>query len=163
MTPWENEPSTFRLSSANCATAYPVEAGTLRFGVWLCCWSRRLRWLVDSVPLPGNKSVAFGTALTESAIWLSRRRRNFNDNMAQYSSYSYCDIRSLMIGAPFAVRTQILLYASLFFPKPENLLPWLPECNSRKGKSSSVQHEVKRGTVGVRPLIFNSANMEMGV
>ena len=102
-----------------------------------------------------SKTLPFGTALTECAIWSSgRRRRNFNKNMAQYTSHSFCDIRSLMTGVPFAVRTQILLYVSLFVPKPEYLLPWLPECNSRNGKSSSVQHEVKRRIVSKSPLIF---------
>jgi len=112
-------------------------------------------WLVDSVPLPGIKNVAFWYRPHRMWIWLSRRRRrNFNNNMAQYTSHSYCDIRSLVIGVPFAVRTQILLYASLFVPKPECLLPWLPECNSQDGKLSSVQHEVKRGMVSESPLIF---------
>ena len=102
-----------------------------------------------------SKTLPFGTAVTECAISFSRRRRrNFNKNMAQYTNHSYCDIRSLMTGVPFAVRTQILLYASLFVPKPEYLLPWLPECNLRNGKSSRVQHGVKRRMVSKSLLIF---------
>ena len=39
-----------------------------------------------------------------------------------------------MTGVPFSVRTQIIIYASLFVLKAEYLLPRLPECNSRNAK-----------------------------
>jgi len=112
----------------------------------------RIRWL--KFLSRELKTLPSGTTLTEFAIWLTKRRRNFNNNMAQYRSHSYCEIRSLMVGVPFAVRTQILLYASLLVPKPEYLLPRLPECNLWNAKLSSGQHEVKKGSVSISPLIF---------
>jgi hypothetical protein len=59
-----------------------------------------------------------------------------------------------MTGVPFAVRTQILLYVSLFALKLEYLWPRLSECNPRNVKLSSGQHEVKMGSVSISQLIL---------